>query len=140
MFNTLWKQLTGALVILTLVISSIGLLVGGIGVMNVMLVSITQRTREIGLRMAVGARRREILMQILCEAITLTGVGGVLGILVGAMVSEAVKRTFPALPTRLSLFWIVLSLAVSIGVGLFFGLYPANKAARLDPVEALRHE
>jgi putative ABC transport system permease protein len=139
-FTELWDQLTGALVILTLVISSIGLLVGGIGVMNIMLVSVTERTREIGIRKAVGARRSDILVQFLIEAITLTGVGGVLGIVVGAMISWLVRWLFPSLPTSLSVFWVVVAFTVSVGVGLFFGLYPANKAARLNPIDALRYE
>ncbi len=136
----LWKQLTGAIVILTLIIASIGLLVGGIGVMNIMLVSVTERTAEIGVRKAVGARRKDIRAQFLLEAVTLTGLGGVLGILTGMLVSVAVATFFPSLPTRVSLFWTAMGLAISLGVGLFFGIYPAVKASNLEPVRCLRYE
>jgi putative ABC transport system permease protein len=136
----LWKQLTGAIVVLTLIIASIGLLVGGIGVMNIMLVSVTERTAEIGVRKAVGARRKDIRAQFLLEAVTLTGMGGVMGILIGVLVSAGVAAFFPSLPTRVSIFWTAMGLAISLGVGLFFGIYPAVKAANLDPVRCLRYE
>ncbi len=136
----LWKQLTSAIVVLTLVIASIGLLVGGIGVMNIMLVSVTERTAEIGVRKAVGARRRDIRAQFLLEAIALTGVGGMVGIGVGVLLSMGVAAFFPSLPTRVSLFWSAMGLVISVGVGLFFGIYPAVKAASLDPVRCLRYE
>ena len=136
----LWKQLTGAIVILTLIIASIGLLVGGIGVMNIMLVSVTERTAEIGVRKAVGARRKDIRAQFLLEAVTLTGVGGVIGILAGVLVSVAVATFFPSLPTRVSVFWTLMGLLISLSVGLFFGIYPAVKAANLDHVRCLRYE
>jgi len=136
----LWKQLTGAIVVLTLIIASIGLLVGGIGVMNIMLVSVTERTAEIGVRKAVGARRSDIRAQFLLEAVTLTGMGGVIGILIGVLVSAGVAALFPSLPTRVSIFWTAMGLAISLGVGLFFGIYPALKAANLDPVRCLRYE
>ncbi|MBI3698007.1 MAG: ABC transporter permease [Acidobacteria bacterium] len=138
--SNLWNQLTGALVILTGVISSIALLVGGIGVMNIMLISVTERTAEIGIRKAVGARKNDIRAQFLIEAITLTSVGGVLGILIGAAISWTVRTLFPALPTYVSVFWIVAGFALAAGVGLFFGFYPANRAAGLDPIVCLRHE
>jgi putative ABC transport system permease protein len=140
LLTDLWKQLTGAIVILTFVIASIGLLVGGIGVMNIMLVNVTERTAEIGVRKAVGARRRDVLAQFLLEAVTLTSFGGVIGILVGALLSVAVATVFPSLPARVSLFWVLISAVISVGVGLFFGWYPAMKASKLQPVLCLRHE
>ncbi len=136
----LWKQLTGAIVVLTLIIASIGLLVGGIGVMNIMLVSVTERTAEIGIRKAVGARRKDIRAQFLLEAVALTGVGGVIGILAGVLVSVGVALLFPSLPARVSMFWTAMGMVISIGVGLFFGIYPAVKASNLDPVRCLRYE
>jgi putative ABC transport system permease protein len=132
-----FDQITFAIVVLMFAISSVGLLVGGIGVMNIMLVSVTERTREIGIRKAIGARRRDIAWQFLIEAMVLTGIGGILGILVGWGLSEVV-RAF--LPTTMPLWAPVAGFTVSVGVGLFFGLWPAMKAARLDPVEALRYE
>ena len=136
----LWEQLTGALVLLTAVISSIGLLVGGIGVMNIMLISVTERTQEIGIRKAVGARRQDIRAQFLIEAITLTSFGGVLGIVLGTAVSWTVHLVFPLLPTEVSLLWVTLAFLISVSVGLFFGFYPANRAANLDPITCLRYE
>ncbi len=138
--TNLWNQLTGALVILTAVISSIGLLVGGIGVMNIMLISVTERTQEIGIRKAVGARRQDIRVQFLIEAVTLTSFGGVLGILLGASVSWTVHSLFPSLPTEVSALWVTLGFLISASVGLFFGFYPANRAANLDPIVCLRYE
>jgi len=138
--SNLWDQLTGALVLLTGVISSIALLVGGIGVMNIMLISVTERTAEIGIRKAVGARRSDIRAQFLIEAVALTSTGGVLGILIGAGISWTVRTFIPALPTYVSPFWVTMGLLIAAGVGLFFGYYPANRAARLDPIACLRHE
>jgi putative ABC transport system permease protein len=139
-FLDLWNQLTGAMVLLTGVISSIGLLVGGIGVMNIMLISVTERTQEIGVRKAIGARRADIRVQFLLEAITLSGIGGALGILCGAAIAFTIRALIPSIPATLSVMWITLGVMISVGVGLFFGFYPANRAANLDPIVCLRYE
>ncbi len=136
----LWKKLTSAIVALTLIIASIGLLVGGIGVMNIMLISVTERTKEIGVRKAVGARGRDILAQFLLEAMMLTSVGGLIGIAGGVALSVGVAYFIPSLPARVSLFWTLMGLVISLSVGLFFGIYPAVKASNLDPVRCLRYE
>jgi putative ABC transport system permease protein len=138
--SNLWNQLTGALVILTTVISSIGLLVGGIGVMNIMLISVTERTQEIGVRKAIGARRADIRLQFLLEAVALTLVGGTIGILIGAGISTMVRTFVPSVPATLSYLWVTIGFMISVGVGLFFGYYPANLAANLDPINCLRYE
>ena len=139
-FLDLWNQLTGAMVLLTGVISSIGLLVGGIGVMNIMLISVTERTQEIGIRKAIGARRSDIRAQFLLEAITLSAIGGTLGVLCGAAITFTIRALLPSIPATLSVLWITLGVLISVGVGLFFGFYPANRAANLDPIVCLRYE
>jgi putative ABC transport system permease protein len=135
-----FRGVVAMIAIVMVVLSSIGLLVGGIGVMNIMLVSVTERTKEIGTRKALGARRRDIIIQFLTEAVVLTLVGGFLGIGFGWLISQGAALAFPDLPTAVPLWAVAAGVVVSVGVGLFFGIWPANKAARLDPVEALRHE
>jgi putative ABC transport system permease protein len=137
---SLWDQITGALILLTGVISSIGLLVGGIGVMNIMLISVTERTQEIGLRKAVGAKKFHIRAQFLFEAVVLSVSGGLIGILCGAIIAYTVRALIPSVPATLSVFWISTGVAISVGVGLFFGYYPATRAANLDPIICLRYE
>jgi putative ABC transport system permease protein len=138
-FTDLWNQISGAMALLTGVIGSIGLLVGGIGVMNIMLISVTERTGEIGIRKATGARRSDIRAQFLIEAITLSGIGGVIGILIGGAISLTI-RALAGIPAVVSPFWVVMGVGISVGVGLFFGYYPANRAANLDPIVCLRYE
>jgi putative ABC transport system permease protein len=135
-----FRQITGAIAIAVVVISSIGLLIGGVGVMNIMLMSVTERTREIGVRKAIGARRRDIIRQFLTEAITLTGAGGVIGVSLGAGISFLINKLLPSLPSAVPLWSVIAAVTASMSVGLFFGIYPAMKASRLDPVEALRFE
>jgi putative ABC transport system permease protein len=135
-----FKQITGSVALLTAVVSSIGLLVGGVGVMNIMLMSVTQRTREIGVRKAIGARRSDVIWQFLTEAVVLTGAGGVIGVVLGIGISLLIKVFLPRLPSTVPLWAVAVAVVVSMSVGLFFGMYPAVKAARLDPVEALRYE
>jgi putative ABC transport system permease protein len=136
---SLFDRLTGVFFLVMIVLSSVALMVGGIGVMAIMLVSVTDRTREIGVRMALGATRREILWQFLVEAATLTVIGGVIGVIGGLGLGQAVKALL-RLESPVPMWSAVLATVVSIGVGLVFGLLPANRAARLDPVEALRYE
>lgn len=136
--GTQFRQIMAGVFTLVVGVVSVGLLVGGVGVMNIMLMSVTERTREIGVRKAIGARRRDISFQFLTEAMTLTGVGGVLGVVLSLVISF-ILHLFN-FPSSVPLWAIVLGVAVASSVGLFFGIYPAMKAARLDPVEALRYE
>jgi putative ABC transport system permease protein len=135
----LYNQITGAAYLVMIVISSIGLLVGGIGVMNIMLVSVKERTREIGIRKAIGARSGDIMRQFLIEAIFLTGAGGLIGVLAGFCIALAVKAATP-LPASVSPWSVALGLTVSAAIGLFFGIFPAQKAAHMDPIVSLRYE
>jgi putative ABC transport system permease protein len=135
-----FHSVTAMVALVMVILSSIGLLVGGIGVMNIMLVSVTERTREIGVRKAIGARKSDIIVQFLTEAVVLTVLGGIFGLLLGWMISRAAGLVFPSLPTAVPLWAAMSGVGVSVAVGLFFGIWPASRAARLDPVEALRYE
>ncbi|MDE3164566.1 MAG: ABC transporter permease [Acidobacteriota bacterium] len=135
-----FRQITAITFLVMAVLSSIGLLVGGIGVMNIMLVSVTERTFEIGIRKAIGAKRIDILTQFLIEAAALTGMGGVAGIAFGWVISLVSRLVFSSMPVSVPAWSAGLGIVVSVGIGLFFGIWPANKAAKLDPVVALRYE
>lgn len=139
-FITQFDSIFGMVGVIAIAISSVGLMVGGIGVMNIMLVSVTERTQEIGIRKAIGARRRDIVYQFLFEAMTLTLLGGVIGVLLSVFVSQVVMFFIPSLPASIPAWAVTSGLAVSIGVGLLFGVWPARKASRLDPIECLRYE
>jgi len=135
-----FDRITGLIGMVAIAISGLGLLVGGIGVMNIMLVSVTERTREIGVRKALGARSRDIIGQFLIEAMALTGVGGLLGLVIAVIVTLLVGALVPSLPSEVPVWALTVGFSVSVLVGLFFGVWPATKAARLDPVDALRYE
>jgi len=135
----MYTQITQAIWLVMIVISSIGLLVGGVGVMNIMLVSVTERTKEIGIRKAIGAKRRNILWQFLVEAMALSGLGGILGILIGIGTGQLIGALSP-LPAAVSIPWIFIAFFFSVGIALVFGIYPAIRASRLDPIECLRYE
>ena len=135
----LYRTLTGGIFVVTIGVAAISLVVGGIVIMNIMLVSVTERTREIGIRKAMGARRRDILTQFLVEATTLSLTGGIIGVITGILLALLAGAVSP-LPTAVSLPGVVLGIVMSAGIGVFFGSYPAWRAARLDPIEALRYE
>jgi putative ABC transport system permease protein len=135
-----FDSITAMVGLIAIAISSLGLLVGGIGVMNIMLVSVTERTKEIGVRKALGARRKDIVRQFLFEAMTLTFLGGILGVVLAVGISRIVMLFVPSLPASIPSWAVITGLSVSVGVGLIFGVWPARKASRLDPIECLRYE
>jgi putative ABC transport system permease protein len=135
-----FDSITAMIGLVAIAISCLGLLVGGIGVMNIMLVSVTERTKEIGVRKALGARRKDIVRQFLFEAMTLTFLGGILGVVIAVAISRLLLLILPALPATIPAWAVITGLTVSIGVGLLFGVWPARKASRLDPIECLRYE
>jgi putative ABC transport system permease protein len=138
-FRELISGATRYIGLVLVVISSIGLMVGGIGVMNIMLISVTERTREVGVRMAVGAKRSDIIQQFLIEAATLTGIGGLIGIVMGLFVAKGVSNLI-RFPYSVPVIWIFIAFVFSAGIGIIFGIYPAHRAARMDPIKALHFE
>ena len=135
-----FDSISQLIVLISIALSGLGLLVGGIGVMNIMLVSVTERTKEIGIRKALGARKGDIIFQFLSEAVALTGAGGILGIIIAVAVTLIVGKLVPSLPSAVPPMALAAGFGVSVAIGIFFGTWPAVKAARLDPVEALRYE
>jgi putative ABC transport system permease protein len=135
-----FDSITSTIGLVAIAISGVGLLVGGIGVMNIMLVSVTERTREIGVRRAIGAKRRDIVFQFLFEATTLTTLGGILGIVLAVLTSYIIVYLLPDLPAAIPIWAVMTGFLVSVSVGLIFGVWPAVKAAHLDPIESLRYE
>ena len=138
-FKDFIGNITKYIYLAMIIITSVGLMVGGIGVMNIMLVSVTERTREIGIRKAIGAKRLNIILQFLTEAMTLSGTGGVIGVIFGVLIGLLVNALL-SFPLTISFFWVIVGFIVSVSVGLISGVYPAIKAAYLDPIEALRYE
>jgi putative ABC transport system permease protein len=139
MLIDLYKSFTGAAFMVMIGISSISIVVGGIVIMNIMLVSVTERTKEIGIRKAIGARKRDILNQFLVESVTVSLVGGAVGIIIGVILAKLVA-SFTPLPAAIETWSVAAGIVISSSVGIFFGIYPASRAARLDPIEALRME
>ena len=135
-----FDSIIGGVGLAAIAISCLGLLVGGIGVMNIMLVSVTERTKEIGIRKAIGATKSAIVLQFLLEAMTLTFFGGILGVILAVGISQLIMLFVPSLPASIPLWAVILGLTVSVGVGLIFGVLPARKASKLDPIECLRYE
>jgi putative ABC transport system permease protein len=135
-----FDSITAMVGLIAIAISSLGLLVGGIGVMNIMLVSVTERTKEIGIRKAIGATKKAIVLQFLLEAMTLTFFGGLIGVTLAIGISNLIMLLIPSIPASIPLWAVIMGLTVSIGVGLIFGVLPARKASKLDPIECLRYE
>lgn len=139
MLGQVYHDMTGTLYLVIVIVAFVSLLIGGISIMNIMMVSVTERTREIGIRKALGARRRVVLFQFLIESLVLSGIGGVIGLAGGALVAHVVDAVSP-LPAKVSVFAVAIGLGFAVAVGLFFGIYPAWRASRLDPIESLRYE